>query len=501
MVTTRQTDNMPPPLPRQQGRDEMNLAEFPISVATKVQPREKDGRKLDQVVYESSTYNPVTRRRVPQRVTLTTSSRYGLPTPADENVVLALLFTAKKTNDFRDPRVHFVPLQLFRIMGWAPNSRSYNRLEDVLDRLQTVQIKYENAWWDAGGREFEEVFATGIIADYRIRKPKHRKGNDPASGSYVHWRPEFFNSLARDNIKKLDLELYFSLRLPTAQRMYRFLDKRFYNSSTVELDLKDFACGHMGLADPGDNGQLKYRLNSAIAELERIGFLAPAGPQGRYKKIKKGIWRVCFEPEAKRLSTDTPQPPQDARPAAPQQMLPVGTPASELVAAFYAAWSPDTPPSEQAEPQARGLIEKYGHEQVQGWLPKVIKRMQADFPDAHHFGASLPFFANIAQEHADRQEHQRQLQQEAAQRRAELERTKQQHTAEQAFIAQWQPVWEGLTDEQRGSILTAVLAANPVFNTSPKLRQSHFVTRLCLQELATHSEASKSNVADSPQTV
>jgi hypothetical protein len=181
-------------------------------------------------------------------------------------------------------------------------------------------------------------------------------------------------------------------------------------------------------------------------------------------------------------------------------MLPVVTPASELVAAFYTTWSPDTPPSEQAEPQARGLIEKYGHEQVRGWLPKVIKRMQADFPDAHHFGAALPFFADIAQEHAERQEHQRRLQQEAAQRRAAQEQAKQQHATEQAFVAQWQLVWEGLTDEQRDSIRTAVLAANPGFDASPKLRQSHLVTRLCLQELANRSEASQNHVADGPQT-
>jgi hypothetical protein len=126
--------------------------------------------------------------------------------------------------------------------------------------------------------------------------------------------------------------------------------------------------------------------------------------------------------------------------------------------------------------------------------------MRSEFPDAKHFGAALPFFADIAQEHAERQEHQRRLQQEAVQRRADQEQTKQQHATEQAFIAQWQPVWMGLTDEQRDSIRTIVLAANPGFNASPKLRQSHLVTRLCLQELATRSEASQINVADGPQT-
>src|SRR5437660_943790 len=53
------------------------------------------GDKIDTIVYEASHYDPVTHRRVPQRVTLTTSSRFGLPTPADENVILGLLCLAK----------------------------------------------------------------------------------------------------------------------------------------------------------------------------------------------------------------------------------------------------------------------------------------------------------------------------------------------------------------------------------------------------------------------
>src|SRR4051794_11558911 len=119
------------------GRDEMNLADFPISVLRRQAPRDAEGRMIDQMVYEASTYDPVGRRRVPQRVTLTTSSRYGLPTPADESVVLALLYTAKRAHDLTGPRVHFTPHQLFQVMRWDANSRSYARLSQVLLRLKS----------------------------------------------------------------------------------------------------------------------------------------------------------------------------------------------------------------------------------------------------------------------------------------------------------------------------------------------------------------------------
>src|SRR5262249_24792055 len=133
------------------GRDEMNLAEFPISVLQRQQPVLENGVKRDTVTSEASRYDPGTRQRLQLRVVLETNSRYGLPTPADENVVLALLYVAKHTHNFTDPVVPFSPRQLFRIMGWAPNSRSYDRLRADLRRLKALVIRYENSWWDIAG--------------------------------------------------------------------------------------------------------------------------------------------------------------------------------------------------------------------------------------------------------------------------------------------------------------------------------------------------------------
>src|SRR5262249_8274222 len=156
-----------------------------------------------------------------------------------------LLFVAKHSHNFTNPRVHFAPRQLFHIMGWAPNSRSYDRLRTVLRRLKALVIRYENAWWDVAGRGYEAEVATGIISEYELaRQVSGRKKGGQVPPSWVHWSPHFHQSLTKGNLKKLNLELLFSLRLPTSQRMYRFLDKRFYQSPTVDMDLRDFACGH-----------------------------------------------------------------------------------------------------------------------------------------------------------------------------------------------------------------------------------------------------------------
>ena len=100
-----------------EGRDEMNLADFPISVLQRQQPLDEQGVKKDTAVYAANRYDSRNRQHVQQRVVLESSSRHGLPTPADENVVLALLFVAKHTHNFTEPRVHFAPRQLFRHHG------------------------------------------------------------------------------------------------------------------------------------------------------------------------------------------------------------------------------------------------------------------------------------------------------------------------------------------------------------------------------------------------
>ena len=74
--------------------------------------------------------------------------------------------------------------------------------------------------------------------------------------------------------------MFFKLSTPTAQRLYRFLDKRFYSTPELSLDLIELACGHVGLTEVDNVAILKRRLGPAIAELEKIGFLQPAAQAG-----------------------------------------------------------------------------------------------------------------------------------------------------------------------------------------------------------------------------
>ncbi len=277
-------------------RRRWNLADFPISALQRQQPSDKDGRKRDRLAFQATRYDPrQCRRASSSRVTLTSSARDGLPTPADEHVILALLYVAKHSHNFADATVYFAPGQMFDVMGWSANGRSYTRLRDVLRRLKSLTIRYENAWWDAAGRGYEEEVATGVISAYKIaRQVSGPRTVNTTPLSWATWTQPFHQSLLNGNVKRLDLDLFFRLKTPTAQRMYRFLDKRFYNNDSLSMDLIEFACGHIGLTESANVAILKRRLAPAVAELEEVGFLARLDPKERYQKVKAGVWRVQF---------------------------------------------------------------------------------------------------------------------------------------------------------------------------------------------------------------
>lgn len=485
------------------GRDELNLADFPISALQRAQKGDGNGGKLDRLEFSATRYDPVSRGRVAQKVTLTSTARDGLPTPADEHVILALLHVAKHTNDFTDVTVHFAPSQLFAIMGWAPNGRSYTRLRDVLRRLKSLTIRYENAWWDRAGREYEEELATGIISGYKIA----RQVSGPRTGStelqsWVSWTQQFYESLKSGNLKKLDLETFFSLKTPTAQRMYRFLDKRFYNSETVSMDLVEFACGHVGLAEVDNIAIVKRRLGSAIEELESIGFIEKADSSERYRKEKVGQWRVTFrrgrkgvpsEPVLERgesfpaldVSSERAAPveaeatPREQKPRAakePRTKEPptneaVSSPALDLAREYYRLWDADVPlaPGPRDLEQASLLLASRGLEEAKAILAVLVRVTRKQWPDCRSFsGAVQKYLGDALKLH--------QAEARRAEERREAEQRREQSRQEKPSENPLQTRWDALSQEQRDEIEGRVrerLGSVP----------AAFLRGLCLQEL------------------
>jgi hypothetical protein len=455
------------------GRDEMNLADFPISALQRQQLSFADGRKLDRLEFEASRYDPATRQRVRQKVTLSASAREGLPTPADEHVILALLYVAKHGDNFATETVRFAPSQLFDIMGWAPNGRSYGRLRSVLRRLKALTIRYENAWWDAAGRGYEEELATGIVSGYRIARQVSgpRTAGTPLE-SWVTWSQQFHDSLRKGNLKRLDLDVFFRLSTPTAQRMYRFLDKRFYTSPVLSMDLVEFACGHIGLTESDNVAVLKRRLSPAIAELESIRFIARAEPTERFRKVQTGVWRVEFKSAPAGQGDGGGTERAAASPGDDTKVSAAG-----LAAEFYRLWDAEAP----ATPGLRDLeiaaeLARLHGADAAALIDCLVQVTRRAWPGCRSFsGAAQKYLADALRVHRSH------LRRAAARDEAETRRRQEQAEtlARREEDRRRLDAWNALPADQQQALRQRVLTGTGA-TSMPEV----FVRRMCLEELA-----------------
>jgi len=126
----------------QEGRDELNLAEFPISaIGNRLDPSVKT------ILFQDATFDKSTGETITRKLTITASDQYGLPTAPDDEILLGLLQLSRIQN-FETPTVTFTPYQLLKILGWSINTNNYRRLKESINRWMGVTLYYENAWRD-----------------------------------------------------------------------------------------------------------------------------------------------------------------------------------------------------------------------------------------------------------------------------------------------------------------------------------------------------------------
>ena len=99
------------------GRDELNLAEFPIAPVT---DRFLDGTKT--VVFKDKVWDKATKRMLPRELAISGSDRYGLPTSKDEDVLLACVQLAS-LDDFRSREVRFSRYEVLKLLRWDDTTR------------------------------------------------------------------------------------------------------------------------------------------------------------------------------------------------------------------------------------------------------------------------------------------------------------------------------------------------------------------------------------------
>ena len=268
------------------GRDEMNLAEFPIALLTDRIPKDQK-----EAVYQDEIFDERTGRTLARKLTIQ-AGNCGLTTAIDDEVILALIQITKVKNGFSNKRVEFTRFELITKLGWPNAGSSYDRIELALDRWTSVYLKYENAWRDNRTKAWTSPQGFHIIDNFKLNDSRTTGDQLELMPSYIIWNDVIFDSFQAGYLKPLDYDLCMGLRNSTAKRMYRFLDKRFHHKPDWLFDLKELAHEHIGMGRHYEGpAHLKRNLQPAIEELESVGFLEPLSANERFPKDGKN-WKV-----------------------------------------------------------------------------------------------------------------------------------------------------------------------------------------------------------------
>lgn len=268
-------------------RDEMNLAEFPLTVLSKrSDPNIKTLEFQDEV--KGKNGKPVTRKW-----TITGADKFGLPTSSDDEVLLGLLKLTVDSN-IKQQKVFFTRYELLKILKWTTEGRSYTRLQNALDRLSGVRIKATNAFFDNDSKT-HSTKNFGIIDAYEINDGREAS----TKPSYFVWSEELYKSFQVGFIKKLDLDVFLELKSSVTKRLYRYLDKHFWYKTCVQMSLFTLAHEKIGISrNYKYASSLRQQIDPAIEELIELGFIEKCKYENRGKHTEILIYAAKSKPRS-----------------------------------------------------------------------------------------------------------------------------------------------------------------------------------------------------------
>lgn len=224
-----------------QGKDEINLAVFPLAALyTHIS---KDTRSLkfeDTIIGQNG-------KLVKRTWTIQGGSEAGLPTATDEDVYVALMERTQRQG-FDNQQVFFSRYDLLNRLGWCLCGKCYQRLDESLVRLSNVTFHARNAFWDHEAKSYVTA-AFSLIQGFHIyEEVTGRKTERDEPHSWIMWSDQLYKSFKSGYLKFLDTELYFSLQTSTSRRLYRYLDRQFGENDQLAIDLFKMAHEHLGIS-------------------------------------------------------------------------------------------------------------------------------------------------------------------------------------------------------------------------------------------------------------
>lgn len=256
----------------------MNLAEFPIG---KLGVR--DARET--LTYEGWITDK-SGKRLRQKWVVSGSKEYGLPHEMGNRILVAFITLAA---ELQTKKVPFVDHQILKLLRLSRGQSNYKHLERNLLQLAGLTIYSEQAFWDnEQQRHITTKRAFHIFEDVWLSSWIREGERGPKGHGYVVFNDVFWRNIESGYLKTLNMELYLgTLRSSVARQLYRCLDKLMRYRRRFEIDVFDLA-GRIGLRQYPYPSQVKEKLQPALRELIKIGFLESAEfiKSERYTRVR-----------------------------------------------------------------------------------------------------------------------------------------------------------------------------------------------------------------------
>lgn len=186
---------------------------------------------------------------------------HGLPGPLDQDVYTALLGTYAAQGMPDNGLVRFERRPLLTFARRSDGGQNYHLLHESLTRLLTTSVRFEYTFLVKG--RVREQFVMFHLVDRIAGENEKRPSNSlQFEGQFLEVRlPEpITRNLLLGISKWLDLSLYFSLKTPSAKRLYRLLDSKRSRSKQYSI-----AVNHLAAAMP----LARLRESYVLSKMER----------------------------------------------------------------------------------------------------------------------------------------------------------------------------------------------------------------------------------------
>ncbi|MCB0132036.1 MAG: replication initiator protein A [Caldilineaceae bacterium] len=327
-----------PPYLMLKGKDELNLAEFPLA---------RLGRNDTRAVieYHGEIRDP-RHGVVEQKWTVSGSAKFGLPTEFAERVLVGLIYLTAQ-DKFQNRKVPFTIYGVLKLLGLTHNQRNYKAVEKALQQLVGVVIYSEGAFFDKdlqkrvtskqGFHILEEFWLKSFEGDPSVIA-------EEGVNAYLVWSDQIWKNFKAGYIKQLDLQFYYGLESTIARRLYRFLDKRMYYQDHYEIDIFDMAA-RIGMKEYPFPSDLARKLKPAFTELQKMGFLETVEviKVGKFTRVRFGrtqpqqmaLWENSDDGSAAESGAAPTRPLSQPLPALLAALLADYKTSEELITTWY----------------------------------------------------------------------------------------------------------------------------------------------------------------------